>query len=136
MAPDTVNNSLFLQIDDGCAINIGDSDSIQPNIWSWIDYKNGVTTDKNTVTLTAGTHTIKLTQREGEVSIDRLLFVQDQSCIPTGIGNTGCPGPSATPTTSPASSQSTSSSSSSADIPNAPPAVGKAEEFAHYKRLY
>src|ERR1039458_4909252 len=48
MAADNINNSFWLQIDNGCAVNVGDGASIPANIWTWIDYQNGTLTNKIT----------------------------------------------------------------------------------------
>ena len=77
MVPDTSNNSYWLQVDSQCALNIGDSSSISPNSWKWIDYQKGDTANKAVLSLNAGTHTVKLIGREGNVKIDKLLFSTD-----------------------------------------------------------
>jgi hypothetical protein len=96
MAPDTTNNSYYLQIDGGCAFNVGDSSSIPANSWTWVNYQNGTTNSPITANLTAGNHQIVMTGREGGVGLDKVLFLTDSTCVPNdtkGIG-TNC-----TPTT-------------------------------------
>jgi hypothetical protein len=87
LAPDTSNNSVYVQIDGGCAMNIGDANTIPANNWTWVNYQDGVTTTPITVSLTAGDHTVRLIEREAGVGFDRLLFVQDSTCIPTSTGD-------------------------------------------------
>ncbi len=97
LALDTFNNSYWLQIDSQCAIDVGDSASMNTNIWTWIDYQNGNTSDKLTLPLTAGTHTVRLIGRESNVSIAKLLFSTDLVCIPSGTGG-NCSAIAYTPT--------------------------------------
>ena len=86
LAPDTANNSYYLQIDGGCAIAVGDSTNIPANQWTWVNYQDGIIGTPTQVQLTAGDHIIKLTEKEGGVGIDRIFFTQDSSCTPTGTG--------------------------------------------------
>lgn len=85
--PDTTNNSYYLQVDGNCAsaLLIGDSPSITPGSWVWVDYRDGSTTTKADINMTAGAHTIDLIGNEGGVQIDRVLLLSD-SCVPTGTG--------------------------------------------------
>jgi hypothetical protein len=86
MAPDTTNNSYYLEIDDTtCGVNVGDT-AIGANTWTWGDYKDGNTASKINVTLTAGNHTFRFIGREAGVKLDRVLLLTD-SCIPTGTGD-------------------------------------------------
>lgn len=94
LAPDNTNNSFYLQIDNGCAINIGDSADISSNSFSWINYQDGNSANPILVNLTAGAHTVKLIEREPGVGIDKIIYTQDPACIPTGVGN-NCPLPTA-----------------------------------------
>jgi hypothetical protein len=85
-ATDTTNNSYYLQIDNSCGIKVGDS-TLLTNNWTWINYQNGNTSSLIKVSLTSGTHVIKLIGSEPGVGIDRLLFLSDTTCIPTGTGD-------------------------------------------------
>jgi hypothetical protein len=91
-------------IDGGCAIDVGDGSAIPANIWTWVDYQNGNTATPITISMTAGTHTVKLVQNASGVGVARILFNQDASCVPTGTGDncsyspTATPVPNATPT--------------------------------------
>lgn len=98
MAPDTTNNSYYLQIDGGCATDVGDSSSIPANVWTWVDYQDGNTGSITDVSLTAGTHQLVMTGREANVMLDRVIFTADTSCTPTGTGD-NCAVPDATPPT-------------------------------------
>jgi hypothetical protein len=86
-APDTTNNSYYLQIDNGCAYNVGDSSSIAANQWMWINYKDGVSTSYIDVALSAGTHNVIYTGKEANVQLDRVLFLSDTGCTPSGTGD-------------------------------------------------
>ncbi len=96
LAPDSASNSFYLQIDNNCAINIGDQTTIPANSFTWVDYQDGVVTNSVSVNLTAGDHTVKITEREGGVGIDKLLFITDMQCVPTGTGD-NCPSVTDTP---------------------------------------
>ncbi len=84
-APDENNNSFYLVVDNQCPINIGDK-SITANNWTWINNRDAGSTAID-MDLTAGAHTIKLIGRENGVSLDRVLFVANLSCIPSGNGD-------------------------------------------------
>ncbi|HTB49228.1 MAG TPA: Ig-like domain-containing protein [Verrucomicrobiae bacterium] len=99
LAPDTTNNSYYLQVDGGCAIDVGDSASIPANTFTWVNYQNGTANSPISVNLTAGANQIVMTGREPGVGVDRVLFLGDQSCTPTGTGNNCTPAPDTTPPT-------------------------------------
>ncbi len=86
MGPNTKHNSYWLQIDDGCGINVGDSDTMAPNTWTWVAYKDGDTTQPITRDLAQGVHTVKLVGREPNVRIDSLVLAKDLSCVPVDTG--------------------------------------------------
>jgi chitodextrinase len=85
MAPDTSNNSYSLEVDGTTCFIVGDN-QLTPSSWTWVDYQNGTTSSKTDVSLTTGTHTLKLVGREANVAIDRVILVSDLACIPTGTG--------------------------------------------------
>ncbi len=87
-AADSTNNSYYLQIDGGCAIDVGDSSSISSSGWTWVNYQNGSTSSLITANLTAGNHTIVMTGREPGVGVDKLLFLSDPTCTPVDDPNT------------------------------------------------
>lgn len=95
-APDSTNNSYYLQIDGGCAITVGDA-AVTPNSLVWVDYQDGLTTSKTNMTLTAGNHTFVLTGREPDVIVDRVVFAADPNCVPTGTGDLCATAPTPTP---------------------------------------
>jgi len=96
LAPDTTNNSYYLQIDNQCAIKVGDNSSIPANIWTWVNYQDGNTTTTMNISLAAGDHIIKLIGNEPNVGVDKLVFLRDPNCIPTGLGDNCTALPTAT----------------------------------------
>jgi len=99
LAPDSTNNSYFLQIDGGCAFNVGDSAGIPANSWTWVNYQDGTTSSPISMSLAAGTHQVVMTGREPGVGLDRVLFLSDISCTPTGTGDNCTPAADTTPPT-------------------------------------
>jgi hypothetical protein len=85
MAPDTTNNSYYVQFDAGCPIDVGDAGSMAANAWTWVDYQDGSTTTHTSTTLTSGNHTVTMIGREAGVKLDRVLLLSD-TCVPTGTG--------------------------------------------------
>lgn len=97
-------NSYWLQVDSSCAITVGDLVGFPTNSWTWVDYQNGVSTNKISLTLSPGTHTIKMIGKEPGVKLDRLILDSSATCLPTGTGDnclvsaTNTPTPLAVPT--------------------------------------
>lgn len=81
------SNSYYLQVDDQCAVSVGDQAGMAANSWTWVDYKDGNTTSKTTFNLAAGNHTLKLIGKEAGLKLDRLIITNDLTCIPTGTGD-------------------------------------------------
>src|SRR5687768_5242535 len=69
MGPNTKHNSYWLQIDDACGINVGDSDTMAPNTWTWVAYKDGDTIQPITRDLAQGVHAVKLVGSEPNVRV-------------------------------------------------------------------
>lgn len=106
--PGPSSNSFYLQIDNGCPINVGNSTSIPANKFIWVDYQDGDKAKPILLSLSAGNHIVKIIEREGGVGIDKLFFTQDLQCVPTGLGGnchnsnpTPTPFPTAKPTPTP-----------------------------------
>ncbi len=100
MVPDTTHNSINVQVDGATCYNVGASTSIPANTWTWVNYADGATATPITLSLSAGTHTIKLIGTQAGVSVDRLLFYSDASCVPTGTGDNCQSGDATAPTVS------------------------------------
>jgi len=103
------SNSFFLQIDNGCLVNIGDQTGMPLNTWTWVNYQNGNPASVLFKNLSAGNHNIKLIGREAKISVDRLIFTADPTCSPTDTG-TNCLSQAqvATPTPNPVSGKTAS----------------------------
>ncbi|MBI4039325.1 hypothetical protein HY388_00675, partial [Candidatus Daviesbacteria bacterium] len=97
-AADTSNNSFYLKVDSNCAVLMGDNNQISSTSWTWIDYKDGLTSSKIDVTLTSGNHVVTVIGNEPGVGVDKILLTKNLSCVPTGTGD-NCPAePTSTPT--------------------------------------
>jgi hypothetical protein len=85
--PDSTSNSYYLQVDGGCAINVGDSTAIPANTWTWVNYQDGSSATLSSIDLTAGNHDFLLSVRENNVMIDRIILATDTACVPSGLGD-------------------------------------------------
>lgn len=94
-APDTTNNSYWLQVDDQCGMVIGDSNTLTPNTWTWVGYRDSNPQTLASVSLTSGSHILHLYGREPLVKIDKLLFISD-GCVPSDSGDNCLTQPTAT----------------------------------------
>ena len=96
---DTTKNSYYLQIDDSsCNLSIS-ATGITANTWTWVDYQGGTLTSKLDVSLTAGSHSLIMAGKDDNVQLDRLILLQDTTCIPTGAGDNCAFPPDSTPPT-------------------------------------
>lgn len=95
LAPDSTNNSYYLQIDNLCAIKVGDS-AIPTNQWTWVNYHDGSASSLINLQLSAGDHVVKLIGNEASVGVDKLVFLKDPNCVPTGLGDNCTATPTAT----------------------------------------
>jgi hypothetical protein len=77
MVPDGTNDSYALRVDNGPLITVGDG-GIPSAAWTWVDFRDGRVDHKIAVNLSAGSHTLMLTDRENGVRIDQLLLVREQ----------------------------------------------------------
>lgn len=86
MAPDSTNNSLYLTVDNGCPLLVGDT-SLTKYSWEWVDIQNGKADNRITLHLTGGKHTFRVMGREPLVKLDKILLTEDSLCIPllTGV---------------------------------------------------
>ncbi len=94
-APTTDSNSVFVQIDNQCPVNVNDAKT--SNGFLWANFSDGKQTQSITYTLTAGNHTITLAGREAGAGVDRVLLANDPKCIPVGTGD-NCLGTTTEPT--------------------------------------
>lgn len=98
---DATANSYWLQVDSTCAVKVGDSSSIPASPWTWVDYKDGNMSQKIEMSLSTGTHVIKLIGNEPGVGIDKIIITDDMSCVPTDTGGNCTQVPTTTVTNTP-----------------------------------
>lgn len=115
MPADATNNSFLLQVDSTNCYTI--SSSTGAGTWLWSDYQNNDSASKVSLSLTQGSHAIKLIGNAPGVKVDRIVLVADQgaqTCVPTGFGdNCNTPDDTTPPTvslTGPASGSTVSGS--------------------------
>lgn len=82
---------------DGECFTIGQT-ALSANTLTWVDYENGSTSDKATVNLPAGTHTLVVTAGSPSLELDRVMLLSD-GCTPTGTGD-NCQNDTTLPTAS------------------------------------
>ncbi len=85
MAGSTTANSYLLEVDGGACITVGDA-AVSTSAWTWVDYQGGNSSTKINLSLTAGSHTIKMIGKEANVKLDKVIFTADSSCVPDGDG--------------------------------------------------
>lgn len=83
-APDANPVEYTVYVDSQC-FTIGQT-ALTPDTLTWVDYENGSTIDKATISLTAGAHTLVLTAGTVDLELDRVMLLSD-SCTPTGVGD-------------------------------------------------
>jgi len=86
-----------MQVDQSyCNILIGQNGALPANQFTWVDY-GASTTSKINVSLAAGTHNVIVAGVDPGVGVDKVMFLTDTTCIPTGFGTNCGPAPTATP---------------------------------------
>ncbi len=115
---------------DGQCFTIGQT-AQTPNTLTWVDYENGSTVDKATVSLTAGTHTLVLTAGTQDLELDRVMLLSD-NCTPTGTGD-NCNNDTTLPTTS-ISSPTTGATVSASVAINATASDNDAIDYVEFYR--
>jgi hypothetical protein len=126
------NNSFILQVDGSqCNISVGGGSGIPVNTWTWVSYRDGITTTPLTMNLASGGHTMSLIGSKDGVSVDRVIYTTDTTCLPTGNGDNCATPPTpvaATPT--PTSSTTTKSTNTAAAATNKSGAATSSTSFA------
>lgn len=123
-------NSYWLQIDNNCGMDVGDLNGMAANTWTWVNYQNGSASNVINLSLSAGTHTIKMFGREAGAKLDELIFTKNSSCLPVGTGDnclsvsTPTPTPSVPPVNSPSLSPSPTQSLTPTSSPTSFPGAG------------
>lgn len=108
MSSGSSSNAFYLKGPRDCYVVMGDADSIQPNVWQWVNYKDGQPSRVVKTQLVSGLNYIQIAAKEPRVKIDKVLLLSTE-CIPVGTGancsTTMYPttAPTAKPTLAPAS---------------------------------
>lgn len=106
LAPSTTENGVYLQVadSDACQVTVGKG-GLAVNQLMWVNWRDGNAQNLIDVTVSAGTHQVVLAGLDEGVQVDRLLFLTDKACVPTGDGSncmvTATPTPALTPTVTP-----------------------------------
>ncbi|MCX6727614.1 MAG: dockerin type I domain-containing protein [Candidatus Saccharibacteria bacterium] len=94
--PSTTANSYSLEVDGAtagaiCHNSIGGNAGLAINTWNWVDYKAGNSATKVDVTLSAGSHTIKMIGDSDGLLLDRVILTSintdGTTCTPTSTGD-------------------------------------------------
>lgn len=82
------SNGYYLQIDNSTSncFTVGDT-NIPTNTWTWVNYQNGSTSSRMSVSLSSGSHTFKLYGLDANLQVDKVLFTTDSVCSPSGTGD-------------------------------------------------
>lgn len=83
---DANSDSFWLSVDGAVAYDAGDG-GFSYNSWQWVNWIGGNTSNKITVSLTAGTHSLKVFGREANTRVDRILLTTDLTLVPTEFGD-------------------------------------------------
>jgi hypothetical protein len=81
-------SSFLLQVDQTtCNVSVGGGTAIPAGSYTWVNYQNGSVSSLVDIPLTAGTHNVILAGQGASLTVDRLIFTTDTSCVPTGTGD-------------------------------------------------
>jgi hypothetical protein len=83
LATSATSDSVLVQVDDTCIVVAGDSRA--GDGFQWIDYREGVATNKLSFTLKPGAHTLSIAGREVGTGLDMAMFIKG-TCTPAGDG--------------------------------------------------
>lgn len=123
-SPSAGNSGFYLQIDStACKVVVGHSAAIPASQFTWVDYGT-TTTNKINASLSAGNHAITIAGYDPGVGVDKMLFLSDAACVPTGMTGSNCTaGVTVSPTVTPtpvgfvaSSNQPTLAAASSSNI--------------------
>jgi chitodextrinase len=95
MAGDANSTTFAMEVDGNTCYNVG-AGSLSSSAWTWVDYQNGNTASKTQLSLTQGTHTIKLIGTLAGVKVDRVIAASDLNCVPTNASGSECNTPNDT----------------------------------------
>src|SRR5256884_1440950 len=80
-AADVNSDSYWLQIDNQAGIRVGDG-GVPFGSWTWVNWQNGTTSSKISVSLTQGNHTLQVIGREANTQIDTVVLSPDPAFDP------------------------------------------------------
>jgi hypothetical protein len=87
-SPSSNNNGFYMQVDQTyCQITVGDSASIPAGTFTWVNYQNATPSNLITLSLSAGNHNVTIAGLDPSVGVDRMMFLTDFNCVPTGNGS-------------------------------------------------
>ncbi len=135
MASNSTNNSTGISVGPTCPVIMGNSDTIVPNTWTWVNYSEGDPAKAAVLNLAAGNQSLTLYGNEARVRVDRVLLLLDPNCIPSNNGDNCAAVPDTTqPTLTIASPDNNENVSGQVDVAvsasdNSPGGVGKVEFY-------
>lgn len=97
--PSASSSALLLNINNASGsscYNIS-GNGLTPNTWTWVDFYDGTSANLIQPSLPSGNNSLTITGTESGVSVDRVEFLADASCIPTGNGDNCLATTAATP---------------------------------------
>ncbi len=99
LAPSSAASGVYLQVADAgaCQVTVGRV-ALPANQLTWVDYQDGNVASKISVSVPAGTHQVVLAGLDDGVEVDRVLFLSDAACTPTGDGSNCTVAATPTPT--------------------------------------
>jgi|GEM_PF-1935348 len=78
-------NSIFVQVDDQCAVAVGNSPLAKE--LTWVGHQANDTNARVRVDLAQGEHIVKVTGRDVGVAVDKLLLTKRVDCAPVSVGD-------------------------------------------------
>jgi hypothetical protein len=85
LAPSAPKDSVLLQVDNQCAVVVGDNQ--HSNGFRWVSSHIDNTAKPVRFNLAVGAHTVKLTGHNLGVGVDKILLTPDGTCIPVALGD-------------------------------------------------
>jgi chitodextrinase len=90
-------NEFMLQVNGSTCYNVGGVSTLTANTWTWVNYTCSECLTPITMSLNADTnYTFEAIGTEAGLSLDRIMLLQNTSCVPTGTGD-NCGSAQATP---------------------------------------
>lgn len=86
-APSQGIDAVSVQLDSNCPVTVGNGTAISPGKFSWVDYSDGVLSNKINFKINAGSHTVSIVGVDAGVAVDKVMFLADSTCIPVNDGS-------------------------------------------------